>query len=323
MVMMTKARSIIEIILVLVLCNLVPVFFSPLFILVFDDPVAMSNLYNIVAIITDIVVTATIVIYLIKNKRMSNQVPKLSDMGMKNLILIIICTYLIASVCELVTFILPMDGMMEFFIELMSLFFNGNPILVFCSVGIFGPVMEEFIFRGIIFRNLRFHWNFWISAIISSLIWAVIHLNLVQGMQAFVLGLLFAFVYEKCYKLWVPILLHIIVNVASVLAFYLSGEGSSMLGIPPESGFAFLIVGAVLGTIIAILITLYLSRQSYQNSDIINIENQENFDRLKDRQTNVQNDVSNSLSHQNESADPSMPRILHEEKPKDQTDSSQ
>ncbi len=90
----------------------------------------------------------------------------------------------------------------------------GVPVLGYGYIFLTAPIFEEIIYRGIFYDGMRKKgYSVMAASIFSALLFAIMHLNVVQGVNAFVLGLLTAFVYEQTQKLMVPILLHVINNV--------------------------------------------------------------------------------------------------------------
>lgn len=83
------------------------------------------------------------------------------------------------------------------------------------------PFAEELIFRGLIFRFLRQKKSFIFSAIISSLIFSLIHFNLASIPLTFLLGLTTAYIFEKKKSIFYPFLVHMGVNafVADIVLF--------------------------------------------------------------------------------------------------------
>ena len=94
---------------------------------------------------------------------------------------------------------------------------NNNPALVMISAGFFVPIMEEFVFRYGICGSIAKK-NKLCGIIVSALIFGVLHGNLIQSTYAFLLGLLFAFIYVQSGNLIYPILLHIGINFSSSVA---------------------------------------------------------------------------------------------------------
>ncbi|WP_188455057.1 CPBP family intramembrane glutamic endopeptidase [Virgibacillus oceani] len=79
------------------------------------------------------------------------------------------------------------------------------------------PILEEIIFRKIIFGGLYRKTNFFIAALLSALIFAIIHGEpehiLIYGSMGFV----FAFLYVKTKRIIVPIIVHMAMNSISVI----------------------------------------------------------------------------------------------------------
>lgn len=115
----------------------------------------------------------------------------------------------------LVYFVMP--GIFAQYVDLMkNLEINAaNPVLMIFCVGIFGPLVEEVIFRGMVFGKLRRAFSFWPAALISGAIFGLYHMNLVQGIYAGVFGIILAYVFEKTETIWGCYLLHAFFNLSS------------------------------------------------------------------------------------------------------------
>ncbi len=70
------------------------------------------------------------------------------------------------------------------------------------------PALEETLFRGILFRGLRKEWSFGPGALASALVFAVAHLNPTAVVPYLVLGLVFAYLYERSGSLVAPWVAH-------------------------------------------------------------------------------------------------------------------
>lgn len=90
-------------------------------------------------------------------------------------------------------------------------------VLVF---GFIAPVSEEILDRGFIYSTFRKKYSIILSAILSSLIFAAMHIHPVAMPFAFVFGLVAVLVYEKTGTLAAPMMMHIIVNTVAAV-FYL------------------------------------------------------------------------------------------------------
>ena len=93
---------------------------------------------------------------------------------------------------------------------------SGVAITVIKTV-ILAPLAEELAFRGLVFRRLKEYLNFPAAMLISSAAFAIYHLNLLQGVYAFVFGLLLCLVYKRFNNLIAPMVMHAGANALSVI----------------------------------------------------------------------------------------------------------
>lgn len=81
---------------------------------------------------------------------------------------------------------------------------------------IVAPFFEEIIFRGMVFRGLRRTRTLYFSAVLSALIFAVVHPQ-ISVIPVFCLGLATAWIYEKTGNLIFPMIVHAVYNGAIIL----------------------------------------------------------------------------------------------------------
>ena len=114
--------------------------------------------------------------------------------------------------------------------------YNQNPLLIIFTTIIYAPIVEEIVFRGAIFRGLRGKTNFWISALVSGLLFGLIHvfdsllagnfLDLLFLLVYGALGFIFCYSYEKNHSIYAPMLLHFINNFIGVIGIIISSMAS-------------------------------------------------------------------------------------------------
>lgn len=85
-------------------------------------------------------------------------------------------------------------------------------------LGILVPISEELVFRGMMFKRMRETGGFLHAAFYSSLVFAILHGNMVQMLYAFVTGMMLSYVYEKYGSVKAPVTAHIVMNLISVAA---------------------------------------------------------------------------------------------------------
>ncbi|WP_026573992.1 CPBP family intramembrane glutamic endopeptidase [Bacillus sp. UNC438CL73TsuS30] len=90
------------------------------------------------------------------------------------------------------------------------------PLAILVS-SIFGPILEEIVFRKILFGTLHKRFNFFISAIISSVIFALAHMELEHILLYSAMGFTFAFLYVRTKHILVPIFAHVTMNTMVVI----------------------------------------------------------------------------------------------------------
>ncbi|WP_050184121.1 CPBP family intramembrane glutamic endopeptidase [Domibacillus robiginosus] len=100
---------------------------------------------------------------------------------------------------------------------------QGVPIVVL-AVAVFGPILEEIVFRKIIFGSLYNRMPFFFAALISSLIFSVAHMELEHTILYAAMGFTFAFLYVKTKRIIVPIVAHVSMNTFVVLMQYVFAD---------------------------------------------------------------------------------------------------
>lgn len=86
----------------------------------------------------------------------------------------------------------------------------GELALLLVFAGVFAPLMEEVLFRGILLQRWGRRWGTLTGAIASSLLFAVLHQ---EWIARFAAGMLFAALYLRTRRLWVPIVAHSLTNL--------------------------------------------------------------------------------------------------------------
>lgn len=80
-------------------------------------------------------------------------------------------------------------------------------------LGIIIPIMEELIFRGLIFGRMREEMPMGRAVLYSSLLFGLYHGNVVQAVYGTLCGALFAYLYEKYNSFKAPLLAHMAMNI--------------------------------------------------------------------------------------------------------------
>ncbi|NGP46557.1 CPBP family intramembrane metalloprotease [Bacillaceae bacterium SIJ1] len=94
--------------------------------------------------------------------------------------------------------------------------FTSAPLFVLYMI-FFAPFFEELIFRKIIFGSIYKRTNFIIAGIVSSLAFAVLHMDFTHLLIYTAMGFVFAFLYVRTQRIIIPMLVHGLMNLIVVV----------------------------------------------------------------------------------------------------------
>lgn len=101
--------------------------------------------------------------------------------------------------------------------DIENIVYSGNLAIQILASGIAAPLAEEFLFRGLLHKRIRHFLKPIPAMIISSMVFGLIHGNIVQFVYAFLVGMLLAYAYEKFKTIWAPVIMHAAANTSAVL----------------------------------------------------------------------------------------------------------
>ena len=109
------------------------------------------------------------------------------------------------------------------YFEQLSKMMDMGGYMVFTAI-VLAPILEEMLFRGVIQGAVTRRKGPFAGVLISALIFGIIHLNPVQVVNAFFVGLVLGYVYHRTCTLWSVIVLHMLNNSFSYFMWMLSGN---------------------------------------------------------------------------------------------------
>ena len=126
------------------------------------------------------------------------------------------------------------------FVNAVSMLFVDNTVLavsdqilalpawqVLISIGIFGPFVEEVVFRGVILQSYQRTGRIIGSIILSAVLFGLIHLNFNQFAYGAVMGIMLALLVEATGSVWSSFIAHGIFNSIEVIAMFVSRDAIS------------------------------------------------------------------------------------------------
>lgn len=99
-----------------------------------------------------------------------------------------------------------------------------EPISFALSAILIAPIIEEYIYREVILNGLLTNYSPVKAILISSFIFAIMHMNPWQFATAMLMGIVLGWIYVRTRNYYLCILLHAINNGLAFLAIYLFGE---------------------------------------------------------------------------------------------------
>lgn len=149
--------------------------------------------------------------------------------------------------------------LLENYLELMEN--SGLGVNAWANVAavILAPLGEELIFRGVAFYYVRKAVSgmkdpraaFWIANCIQALLFGIYHMNLVQGVYAFFIGLALGYLCQKYRSLIPGMLAHLVFNGMSAVL------GDGIYTWIPESVLWYALIGAA--GVVLVLIAMFLN----------------------------------------------------------------
>ncbi len=122
--------------------------------------------------------------------------------------------FLISMCLNVVYPILP-QTMTDEYSALMEQLIDGNIWLSLLVTVILAPLAEEFLFRGVTMKKAQKIMPFMAANILQALLFGIYHMNWIQGVYAFVLGMILGYTAEYFQSIWASILLHAFVNASA------------------------------------------------------------------------------------------------------------
>lgn len=114
---------------------------------------------------------------------------------------------------------------------------SSDAVTAVVTVCLLAPIFEELIFRGIILGELSRGRSFIAANIIQAVVFGAMHLNVIQGIYAALIGFVLGMIYIRSKNLAVPMMVHVCFNTINTFSgIHTASAGQEMY---------FVICGAV------------------------------------------------------------------------------
>lgn len=196
-----------------------PIFSTYILKLLFTLVTKGSTAYNILHFVGEFIgsTLSLLIVCLIlrkvnKDRTIPNSKPKVFENGYYYAALLVIGfrVFFEGSIGH-ITSALPMPQVIVDAFQKMSI----SPIYLLLSVCIFAPFIEEFMYRGILLNGFLNKYPPKVAIFFSALLFAFAHMNIPQGINAFILGIVLGTVFYKTNSLYLCIFMHFINNLSA------------------------------------------------------------------------------------------------------------
>lgn len=148
---------------------------------------------------------------------------------------------LLDDLAVLISHLLPMSQSdIDMFQRLMS-----GGVASFITLCLIAPVIEEMLFRGIFLRSFLHQYSARQAIFFSSALFGIAHLNIYQGVPAFLVGLMIGWIYLRVRSLWPCIIAHMAFNLSGYAITMLIGDASSSSPVPEFAPLPMQILGLI------------------------------------------------------------------------------
>lgn len=137
----------------------------------------------------------------------------------------------------------------------------------FILLVILAPIFEEFIFRGVILNRLKLRWGSSIAIIISSMLFAILHVSL-AFIGAFLFGIMMCIVYIKTKNIFITMFIHCINNFLCSFQI-IKNSGADKVSKQELQEFILMGKPSTVIVLIAIVISIYYIFKNWPNKKII------------------------------------------------------
>ncbi len=183
-----------------------------------------SLAYKILATLISQVSFLIICFFVTKSKKISFKQINHNKLDFKQIMILLLisacCLFLISPIINVYDSLIVKLGVKEQTLPL-SLDNPLNFVYLLLSMGIFAPISEELLFRGIILQGLEDKGKTK-AVLISSLMFMIMHLSLHQTIYQFVLGIIMALIVIYTQSIFASIFVHFVNNSVVLVINYIN-----------------------------------------------------------------------------------------------------
>lgn len=189
------------------------------FVALFFPALAESLVLN--NLICETVLLLPILIFILVSKEEIGNFFPFHKMKFTTILMIVLFTFLSVPFLTLLNLFSQLWVDNEVALAMENLLITEMPFgLVFLSMAVIAPVFEEVICRGAYYSAYRRSSGAFKAMLVSSLLFALFHMNINQASYAFAMGIMAVLLVEATGSLWSSVLYHGFINGSNVILMY-------------------------------------------------------------------------------------------------------
>ena len=179
--------------------------------------IGINNFLNKNYLYVGIIIFCLFIPYLLKKYYKDNKTIK--KLKFDNYLLIVILGMLVSGISNIIFY--EINSIVNFTNTFKLSEINIFPLIIVS--GLLIPILEEYMFRGVIYNRLQTENEKMMSIVVTSILYAVIASTIDGMIYSFALSFLLIYVYEKYQTIKAPIILHITSSIFQILFIYVLG----------------------------------------------------------------------------------------------------
>lgn len=199
-----------------------------------------------------------LVLYFFRKRRVKLKSPNLHNQNKIILFAVLGTISLLFGMIFPIAYSIPLPESIKIYFSSMA---GQGGVLSLVLVVIVAPIIEEFIFRGVILNGLLKKYTPLISILISSALFAIVHLNPWQFVPALIAGIFIGWVFYKTKNLFLAIIIHASNNLINSLMWYFVDFNSFInKSLIENYGGLMNLTLSIVGSLIIFTISIYYLR---------------------------------------------------------------
>jgi len=219
---------------------------------IFHNYITIGIISNLV--ISEMILLVPALVFVFATRTRLGDLLSFRPIKISTVLMIVLFTYLsmpLVTTINAVSMLFSENVVQEMSTDILQMPF----LVMLFLMGIFGPVCEEVVFRGIVHSGYRKTGNALQAMFFSALLFGLMHMNFNQALYAFVIGFLLILLKEATGSMWGSIVYHVIFNSNTVVMLYMTSkwfpalEDTSEQALTSETLISMISIFMVLATI--------------------------------------------------------------------------